>query len=140
MARISFVLLCRQSQAVAVAVVDLGHAGRGGAKDGQLPVPKRRLGQPPLQGAPQAHTGAQHRALQRPRGRQDKQLPKGRAQAHPAQLDLLLIEAVVVLTGGAADHVILRGKGLDDRPPLFGTPPGRPTTWVSREKVRSPAR
>ena len=59
-------------------------------------------------------------------------LAKGRIAPQAAQLDLPLIEAVVVLEGGAADHVVIGGEGLDDRSPLL-LPPARPAHHLGEE-------
>lgn len=55
-----------------------------------------------------------------PGGGQHQDVPKGRLVPQAAQLDFLLIEAVIVLAGGETDDVVVRGVGLDHRsPPLL---------------------
>ena len=62
---------------------------------------------------------------------------KGGSSLQAAQLDLLLIEAVIVLAGGETDDVVVRGcRSGSPLSPRFSPRPARPTTWVIREKVR----
>ena len=54
-----------------------------------------------FQRLPQPQAGAEHRRLLQPGGGEDEQVQKGRIAPEAAQLDLLIIKLVIILTGGA---------------------------------------
>ena len=110
----------RQGQPVAVAVVHLGHRGRGGPQ--QLPLPVLQAAQPLLQRLPETDAGPQHARLVGPRGGDEKNIPEGGLLPQLAQLHLGAVEVVVVLPGGEPDHVMLGGVGLDQSPARLLSP------------------
>lgn len=122
-------------RAVSIPVVDSGDDCRRGTQQAEGLI--GQFGELSLQKLPQPGAHPEHPRLVGAGGGQHQDVPKGRLVPQAAQLDLLLIEAVIVLAGGETDDVVVRGVGLDHRSPPLLPAAARPTTWVIREKVRS---
>ena len=111
-------------QAMAVVVIHLYHRawGRPQHPAGFLPV--LRPGEAAEQAVPELYRSGNHLGLLLPGKGQLHHIPEGGAVLHPAQLQLQLIKAFVILPGCQGDNLMLRHQGLDDGLPRQVSPPG----------------